>query len=101
MAATWFPTLSLHDALPILRTFPKVRVQTLVIWGMKDSALLPLQLEGLDELVEELTVVRLPAAGHFAPWEAGEAVAEALEPLDRKSTRLNSSHVEISYAVFC
>src|SRR5690349_24016238 len=23
------------------------------------------------------------------------------EPLDRKSTRLNSSHVEISYAVFC
>src|SRR5690349_23943412 len=24
-----------------------------------------------------------------------------LTPLDRKSTRLNSSHVEISYAVFC
>src|SRR5438874_9401803 len=24
-----------------------------------------------------------------------------LEHLDRKSTRLNSSHVEISYAVFC
>src|SRR6266496_178377 len=24
-----------------------------------------------------------------------------LSPLDRKSTRLNSSHVEISYAVFC
>src|SRR5690349_24153237 len=24
-----------------------------------------------------------------------------LPPLDRKSTRLNSSHVEISYAVFC
>src|SRR6266576_1324916 len=23
------------------------------------------------------------------------------EPVDRKSTRLNSSHVEISYAVFC
>src|SRR5690349_23207635 len=26
---------------------------------------------------------------------------EIVEPLDRKSTRLNSSHVEISYAVFC
>src|SRR6266496_5617178 len=25
----------------------------------------------------------------------------AREPADRKSTRLNSSHVEISYAVFC
>src|SRR5690606_22583551 len=31
------------------------------------------------------------------------AVRDALEltPLDRKSTRLNSSHVKISYAVFC
>src|SRR5690554_7773544 len=26
---------------------------------------------------------------------------KALVPLDRKSTRLNSSHVRISYAVFC
>src|SRR3712207_7529278 len=25
----------------------------------------------------------------------------ALDPLDRKSTRLNSSHANISYAVFC
>src|SRR3712207_9281217 len=25
----------------------------------------------------------------------------ALQPLDRKSTRLNSSHANISYAVFC
>src|SRR5204862_8077616 len=30
------------------------------------------------------------------------AVGDAVpDPLDRKSTRLNSSHVEISYAVFC
>src|SRR5215510_1225596 len=27
--------------------------------------------------------------------------AERMRPLDRKSTRLNSSHVAISYAVFC
>ena len=40
--------------------------------------LLPIQLEGLDRLVEDLTVVRLPDAGHFAPWEAPEPVAEAL-----------------------
>jgi pimeloyl-ACP methyl ester carboxylesterase len=64
----------------LLRAFPKVRVPTLVIWGMKDSALLPLQLDGLDELVEELAVVRLPAVGHFAPWQAGEGVAAALQP---------------------
>src|SRR5690606_41630118 len=30
-----------------------------------------------------------------------EAVRAAMEELDRKSTRLNSSHVKISYAVFC
>src|SRR5690349_24213097 len=30
-----------------------------------------------------------------------EAVVPGLVDRDRKSTRLNSSHVEISYAVFC
>src|SRR3712207_7754523 len=30
-----------------------------------------------------------------------EAKAKAVKPLDRKSTRLNSSHANISYAVFC
>src|SRR3989442_5613266 len=29
------------------------------------------------------------------------AVGQLSRPLDRKSTRLNSSHVRISYAVFC
>src|SRR5690606_41423525 len=29
------------------------------------------------------------------------AVPHSLYPVDRKSTRLNSSHVKISYAVFC
>ena len=37
------------------RAFPKVQVPTLVIWGMKDQALLPVQLDGLDELVDDLT----------------------------------------------
>src|SRR5690349_23393583 len=31
----------------------------------------------------------------------GATVAASNGPGDRKSTRLNSSHVEISYAVFC
>lgn len=69
-------TVPLPDWL--LPAFPKVPVPTLVIWGMKDTALLPVQLEGLDELVEDLRIVRLPEVGHFAPWEAGELVAEAL-----------------------
>src|SRR5690625_418201 len=33
--------------------------------------------------------------------EVGKIIAEAMEKVDRKSTRLNSSHVAISYAVFC
>jgi len=67
-------------ALPewVVRAFPKVEVPTLVIWGMQDKALLPIQLEGLDRLVANLQVVRLPNAGHFAPWEAPKEVGSAL-----------------------
>lgn len=62
----------------VLGAFPTVHIPTLVIWGMRDPALLPLQLDGLDRLVDQLTVVRLLEAGHFAPWEAPHPVAEAL-----------------------
>ena len=71
-------TVPLPDLL--LRAFPKVAVPTLVIWGMQDTALLPVQLDGLEEMVDDLTIVRLPGAGHFAPWEAPEEVAAALGP---------------------
>jgi len=71
-------TVPLPDWL--LKAFPKIAVPTLVIWGMKDAALLPVQLDGLDELVEDLGIARLPDAGHFAPWEAPDDVAAALEP---------------------
>ncbi len=69
-------TVAVPDFL--LRAFPKIHVPTLVVWGMKDPALLPLQLEGLEALVDDLTVVKLPDAGHFAPWEAPDEVASAL-----------------------
>ncbi len=62
----------------LLRAFPKVEIPVLVIWGMLDSALLPIQLDGLDTLVDDLRIVRLPDAGHFVPWEAPEPVAKAL-----------------------
>src|SRR5690349_23755324 len=35
----------------------------------------------------------------FMGW--GSGASPVIEDGDRKSTRLNSSHVEISYAVFC
>src|SRR5207249_12317800 len=43
-----------------------------------------------------LTVI---LTGGLAAWEAGRIKTETSP--DRKSTRLNSSHVSISYAVFC
>ena len=58
--------------------FPRVKVPTLVVWGMKDKALLPIQLEGLDDLVEDLRVVRIEEAGHFVPWERPEPVIAAI-----------------------
>jgi pimeloyl-ACP methyl ester carboxylesterase len=64
----------------LLRAFPKVTVPTLVTWGMKDTALLPLQLDGLEELVEDLQIERIPDAGHFVTWEAPDAVVTTLEP---------------------
>lgn len=69
-------TLPLPDFL--LRAFPKIHVPTLVVWGLKDTALLPVQLEGLDALVDDLRVVKLADVGHFAPWEAPDEVASAL-----------------------
>src|SRR5690349_22394002 len=43
----------------------------------------------------------LPSVTHEDPGLGGSAVEMWSYPIDRKSTRLNSSHVEISYAVFC
>jgi pimeloyl-ACP methyl ester carboxylesterase len=54
--------------------FPSVKVPTLVLWGMRDAALLPVQLQGLDVLVDDLTVVKIEEAGHFVPWERPEPV---------------------------
>ena len=45
---------------------------TLVIWAMRDTALLPVQLDGLHDLVEDLRIVTIPDAGHFVPWEEPE-----------------------------
>ena len=64
----------------LLRAFPVVKVPTLVIWGLKDKALLPVHLDGLDTLVQDLRIHRIEDAGHFVPWEKPEAVAAALAP---------------------
>ncbi|WP_118857920.1 alpha/beta fold hydrolase [Sphingomonas mesophila] len=59
---------------------PKIDIPVCVIWGMDDRALRPVQLEGIEEVGRDVTVVPLPGVGHFAPWEAPEAVADGLRP---------------------
>jgi len=57
--------------------FPPLQMPVLVIWGMGDKALLPVQLEGLDQLVPDLQIVQVDA-GHFVPWENPGAVNAAI-----------------------
>src|SRR5207253_9359770 len=70
-------TLSLHDALPIFDIWHANRDER--NWGVE--------------------VTGYPASD-FLP-ERWQRIAELGRGSDRKSTRLNSSHVAISYAVFC
>src|SRR3989442_7517488 len=79
-ATTEIYTLSLHDALPI------------------SAVRAPVQRFARDE--EEVAVYRdiaLRARAHECLVELCLGIPQP----DRKSTRLNSSHVRISYAVFC
>src|SRR3712207_7920141 len=80
-ATTEIYTLSLHDALPI-----------------PEPLRVPDLLDGL-QLREVVPAAHGPQAGLEA---AGRHAPISQPPLrDRKSTRLNSSHANISYAVFC
>lgn len=57
--------------------FPPLATPTLVIWGTEDKALLPSNLDGLEQYVPNMTLTKV-AAGHFVPWEAPEAVTKAM-----------------------
>jgi pimeloyl-ACP methyl ester carboxylesterase len=46
---------------------------------MRDTALLPVQLGGLYDLIEDLKVVQVPDAGHFIPWEKPAPVIGAID----------------------
>src|SRR5688500_19094699 len=81
-------TLSLHDALPICRRS---------CWDDLCAALLREPDGSFAHYVRwsPWTIRRIDQRGAF-PEDPG-----ALYGGDRKSTRLNSSHLVISYAVFC
>ena len=63
------PDLALHFftgvAEPPATTSLRVDVPTLVFWGMQDSALLPGQLDGLDDYAPNAVIVRIADGGHY------------------------------------
>src|SRR5690606_41705469 len=92
--------LSLHDALPICRHPALGEQQRVHVVEEGEHRRTDLLAAG-----EVGRVGDLLADGPAYPRLGGDgaAGAAAREPAqtDRKSTRLNSSHVKISYAVFC
>src|SRR5690606_42064760 len=97
---TTIATLSLHDALPIYNyKIPHEWPEDLLS-----------EVEGIaDEVGEEDKKNRIDLRhldfvtidGEDAKDFDDAVYCEPLKKGDRKSTRLNSSHVKISYAVFC
>src|SRR5690606_40173071 len=93
-------TLSLHDALPIsAETLAEFWELTLI---NQFHDILPGTSIGevyvdSDADYEKIFSVLASANG---PWQSAARAATGVGR-DRKSTRLNSSHVKISYAVFC
>ena len=58
---------------------PKLTIPTLVVWAMDDVALPAANLDGLDEVITDLTLVKVPGCGHFVQWEAPDEVNAALD----------------------
>lgn len=59
------------------RPFPPVTQDTLVIWGTRDTALLPVLVDDLSPYVPKLSVEKIDA-GHFVTWEKPDAVVAAM-----------------------
>src|SRR5207249_11032512 len=89
------PTLSLHDALPISKAGVPLQVVASAL-GHADARMTEKHYAHLaPSHVAQLIQDNLPQLGGTAPKKPRKVTR------DRKSTRLNSSHVSISYAVFC
>src|SRR5256885_13068598 len=89
-ATTEIYTLSLHDALPICQIQSASEYEE-----MKEFAATAAQ-----QLAALPSTAALPELQRQAK-ALGDLIAAKADAKDRKSTRLNSSHLVISYAVFC
>src|SRR5207249_11651024 len=84
-------TLSLHDALPIFYGDLHGEVENIAS-RLDDRGF-------ISHLIKTLAQINIENAHTF--YRIPQVIRQHIECQDRKSTRLNSSHVSISYAVFC
>src|SRR5690606_41953541 len=96
LADCYLYTLSLHDALPILDW-----AFNLYYWISLFFFVLVVGLIVLFLLKYKRRHEDQKATGQMIHNTLLETSWTVIPLLDRKSTRLNSSHVKISYAVFC
>ena len=65
-------------AITLPREMLTVDLPTLVLWGMKDAALLPSLVDGLDAYVPRLTLEKVENASHWIVHEQPQLVADRL-----------------------
>src|SRR5262245_64664300 len=91
-SSTEIDALSLHDALPIF-------AEEIAFWAIHQIHWIEMRRELL--AVDRMNQFEVTVGGvRGNPGHRLQRVERACG-LDRKSTRLNSSHLRISYAVFC
>jgi pimeloyl-ACP methyl ester carboxylesterase len=67
------------DAIPVLpRERLMVNVPTLVFWALEDTALLPGLLDGLDDHVPRMTLLKVPGATHWIVHEQPQMIAREI-----------------------
>src|SRR5690606_41128700 len=97
-ATTSIYTLSLHDALPILN-HPDISALKRAIESNEQRNVTLLKPNTTKQLSDfNVLILYQPTADFKRVFDSNKSVGINT---DRKSTRLNSSHVKISYAVFC
>jgi pimeloyl-ACP methyl ester carboxylesterase len=70
---------SFRDSRRLLKTYERViEHSTMVIWGMKDFALVPELIEGLEQWVPNLRLERIQDCGHWVPEEKPGLVTDLL-----------------------
>src|SRR5690625_6252044 len=89
--------LPLHDALPISSGLKSTKITGPArVFDSEEAAMTAIMSDQIE--AGDVLVIR------YEGPRGGPGMREMLSPtgaLDRKSTRLNSSHVTSSYAVFC